>query len=101
MIFVGPVNVLLAGVAQSTWYLNAYTPSSENTLRSWVPPAAMTMLGAPAGGGVIPSTSAGFKKLTSFLFTHCSVADWPASIRMRSATQIVFCTTSSPVLLPT
>ena len=101
MIFVGPVKVLLAGLLQSTWYLNAYTPSSANTLRSCVPPAAMTMLGAPAGGGVGPSTSAGLKKFTSLLVTHCSVAVWPAIMRMRSATQTVFWTTSSPVLLPT
>jgi len=59
------------------------------------------MLGAPAGGAVMPSTSDGLKKFTPLLPMHCSVAGWPMSILARSATQIRFCTTSSPALVPT
>src|SRR5688572_31218795 len=46
--------------------------------RSWVPPLASMMLGAPAGGSCFPSRSALFRKLTSAITTHCSVASAPA-----------------------
>ena len=81
---------MFAGVFQSTW--NCHTPivSASNRLASCTPPAAIMMFGAPGGGAAVPSTSALFRKPTSFMTTHCSVAGSPLSIRARSATHACF-----------
>src|SRR5437660_11979122 len=78
---VGPVNVVLAELAKSTW-------NFQNT--SWVleVPRAICRFGSPAGGAV-PSTSAGSRppKLLE-VWKHCWVAVWPASIAVRSSAQL-------------
>ena len=76
-------------------------------LPSCVPPAAIMMFGAPAGGSALPSTSALFRKFTLSMMTHCSVAGSPRSIFARSTTHACFCVAivseirSSPVLVGT
>ncbi len=66
-----------------------------------VPPAAITISGAPGGGSCVPSRSALFRKFAPSTITHCSVASSPLSIRARSATQACFWMTWSPVLVGT
>ncbi len=76
---VGPVNVVLAGFAQSTWKLHR--------LSELVPKLSMKF-GEPAGGAVALSRSAGRtppKALESW--KHCCVAACPASIDVRSKAQ--------------
>ena len=68
---------------------------------SWVPPVAIMMFGAPAGGSAVPSRSALFRKLTPSTSRHCSVAGCPFSIFARSATHTSFWMTSSPMLVGT
>ena len=89
---VGPVNVELAGVAQSTW-------NSQISRKSWpaVPGGLwasssrwrMNGFGAPAGGGVAPSASAGIrawkpKAARSGAVKRWAVATPPTSICARS-----------------
>ena len=73
---VGPVNVVLVGVVQSTW--------NRHKRRLFVP-KLRTGFGAPPGGEVVPSTSEARRppyELLSFL--HWAVAGWAASILARS-----------------
>src|SRR5260221_1445146 len=77
----GPVNVLFAGVVQSTWNLKSC---------STFVPKPTTKFGSPAWGGVVPSMSAGSRppKLEREVGPkHCSDAAAPASILARSKTQ--------------
>src|SRR5438094_8515742 len=73
------VIVLLAGVVQSTWTFHApicCVPELRLT----------TTLGAPAGGGVVPSRSAGIGSWPRApVEKHCCVAAAPASILARSS----------------
>src|SRR5262245_52539250 len=73
---VGPVNVELAGVAQSTWNFQRL---------SELAPMLTRKLGEPFGGGVEPSRSEG-KRLSKVELscTHCAVAGAPVSIAARS-----------------
>src|SRR5262249_60163234 len=75
---VGPVNVLLAGVVQSTWNFQT---------ASWfaAEPSATTGFGEPAVGRREPSRSAGSRPPKAVLVSkHCWVAERPCSIRARS-----------------
>ena len=72
----GPVSVVLAGVAQSTWNFQRFS--------EFVPKFSMK-LGAPAGGGVNPSRSEGNTPPKLLLsWKHCCVAALPASMDARS-----------------
>src|SRR5262249_39027842 len=78
---VGPVNVLLAGVVQSTWNFQT---------ASWfaAAPSATTGFGAPAGGRMVPSRSAGRRpQKAGLVLKHCWVADAPVSMRAGSKAQ--------------
>ena len=66
-----------------------------------VPPVAIMMFGAPAGGSVLPSRSTLLRKLTPAITTHCSVAGCPLSMRLRSTTHACFSMMSSLVLVGT
>ena len=79
--FVGPVNVELAGVAQSTW-------NFQDASVVVVLPSAMTVLAAPAGGAAPLSKSAPSSppKLVEVV-KHCCVAVVPASMAARSMAQ--------------
>jgi hypothetical protein len=59
---------------------------SSRTFFNCVPPAAIMMFGAPAGGSAVPSTSALFRKFTPSMMTHCSRAGPPFNMRPRSTT---------------
>src|SRR5260221_5913412 len=77
---VGPVKVEFAGVVQSTW--------KRQSRRLFVPNSTIGF-GAPAGGGVDPSRSAG-RSPPSLVpsVKHCCVAARPASILARSQAHI-------------
>src|SRR5437879_12386752 len=75
---VGPPNVELPGVVQSTWNLHRRSaPEAKPTKK----------LGEFAGGASIPSRSDGraaFGVSLAVVWKHCIVADNPLSIRTRS-----------------
>ena len=75
-ILVGPVKVVFAELAKSTW--------NFHRLREFAP-KFMKKLGEPAGGNVLPSKSEGSKppKLVPS-WKHCCVAAAPFNIAVRS-----------------
>src|ERR1700722_17014406 len=54
-------------------------PSSSKIFISCVPPVDIMMLGAPGGGGRLPSTSAFNKNTPPSMTMHCSAAGSPWS----------------------
>jgi hypothetical protein len=77
--FVGPTNVVLAGVAKST--------CSFQRFRLFVSKSTMKF-GEPAGGSAVPSRSDGrMPPCWAPTLKHCCVAAAPVSIFARSATQ--------------
>ncbi len=76
----GPVRVVLEGVAKSTWNLNRSSVVDV--------PSSKKKLGEPVGGAVVPSKSAG-SKLASLVpfWKHCIVEALPASIAVRFKAQ--------------
>src|SRR5215475_9586593 len=91
LIAVGPRIFVFDGSFQSTWYSQTLTTLSANRVSSCLPPPAIMMFGAPAGGRLLPSMSALLKKFTFSTMMHCSVAGLPCSIACRSATHACFC----------
>src|SRR5262245_60424760 len=91
VMLVGPVNVELAGVAKSTWNSNSWTVSGSaaappcDSASRWRRKTA----GAPAGGGVAPSQSAGGSiwngkpESGGVAMKRCAVAAAPVSIADR------------------
>src|SRR5262249_1827993 len=76
-ITVGPVNVLLAGVAKSTWNLNR--------LSELVVAMSTKKFRDPAGGAVLPSRSEGRRLATlDACWKQTWVAAAPASMAVRS-----------------
>src|SRR3954454_244017 len=88
---VGPVNVVLAEFDQSTWNFHRF---SEFT------PKFRNGFGAPAGGGVVPSTSDGRRPPNAVLsWKHCCVADVsPARSFARSSAQTLLPAKVLPLL---
>src|SRR3954453_15742246 len=69
---VGPVSVVFAVFAQSTWNFHTFRLFVPNSRREF---------GSPAGGSVLPSTSdTSSPPCVVPVLKHCCVAAWPASI---------------------
>src|SRR5450759_3063380 len=78
-IFVGPVSVVLAELAQSAWNFQRF---------KLLVPKFRKKLGDPVGGAVVPSTSAGSNPPKLVLsWKHCCVAAVPSSIADRLKAQ--------------
>src|SRR5258706_15766294 len=78
-ILVGPVKVVFAELAKSTWTFHRL---------SELAPKFMKKFGEPAGGAVVPSRSEGSKHPKLLLsWKHCCVAAQPANIAVRSRAQ--------------
>src|SRR6266700_1349228 len=75
---VGPVNVELAGVTQSTWNFHVASCVDVVPMETWT-------FDSPAGGAVEPSRSDGSTPPNDVLVEkHCCDAAWPSSIFDRS-----------------